>query len=282
MSSYTRTSRKRPLSFYLLAGLTTLFLIYVYAPMACLYILSFQGPEGGMSFPMVGWSTHWFQTLFSGEGQGLGDVPSAFQRSIRLAACTAVLTLVISVTAGLAYRRKFPGSGAVFYAAIASMVLPGIFVGFGIALMFNLLGWQVNWFTSGIGAQLTWTLPFGLLIMFIVLGRFRSSYEEAAVDLGASASQRFRWVILPIILPGVIGIAMAGLTSSYEETARTSLNVGMGNTMPMEVMGLLNAASTPVLFAIGTLTTLISFSLIILSLVVVSQLAKRRSMRTNA
>ncbi|WP_339112571.1 ABC transporter permease [Thioclava sp. GXIMD2076] len=273
------TRRSRPLSFYILGALTVLFIAYVYAPMACLYILSFQGPDGGMSFPMVGWSLDWFRMLFSGSGQGLGDIPTAFERSIRLAVCVGALTLVISVTAGLAYRRRFPGANFVFYSAIASMVLPGIFIGFGIALSFNMLGWQSNWFTSGIGAQLTWTLPFGLLIMFIILGRFNTSYEEAATDLGASARQRFQWVILPIILPGVIGIGMAGFTSSYEETMRTSLNVGTGNTLPMEVMGLLNAASTPVLFAIGTMTTLVSFSLIIISLLVMSHIAKCRSMR---
>ena len=40
-------------------------------------------------------------------------------------------------------------------------------------------------FSSGLGAQLTWTLPFGLLIMFAVFNRFDPSYEEAARDLGA-------------------------------------------------------------------------------------------------
>jgi ABC-type spermidine/putrescine transport system permease subunit II len=41
-------------------------------------------------------------------------------------------------------------------------------------------------FTSGLGAQLTWTLPFGLLIMFAVFNRFNPAYEEAARDLGAT------------------------------------------------------------------------------------------------
>ena len=273
--------RKRPASFYVLATLLGAYAVFLYAPMACVYVLSFQGPQGGMSFPMVGWSTHWFQVLFQGTGgQGVGDIPSAFRRSIRLALIVGVLTMIISVSAGMAYRRKFPGANFVFYSAIASMVLPGIFVGFGIALTFNLLGWRVNWFSSGIGAQLTWTLPFGMLIMFIVLGRFNPAYEEAATDLGANARQRFWIVIVPIILPGIIAITMASLTSSYEETARTQLNVGTGNTMPMEITGLLTAATSPVIFAVGTVTTFVSFSLVIASLLIMTRLAKRRSSRT--
>lgn len=274
---------RRPRSFYMLATLLGVFYVFLYAPMACVYILSFQGPNGGMSFPMTGWSTHWYEVLFGGTGgQGMGDIAASFRRSIRLAVIVALVSAVIAVSAGMAYRRKFPGANFVFYSAITSMVLPGIFVGFGIALTFNLLGWRVNWFSSGIGAQLTWTLPFGLLIMFIVLGRFNPSYEEAATDLGANARQRFTDVIVPIILPGIIGIVMASLTSSYEESARTQLNVGTGNTMPMEVTGLLTASATPVLFAIGTVTTLFSFSLVGLSLFAMSRLAKRRTMRTAA
>lgn len=278
----TRIGR-RPASFWCLSLLMALFLVFLYAPMACVYILSFQGPEGGMSFPMVGWSFHWFEVLFSGTGgQGMGDLAASFRRSLRLAAVVSVLTLLISLSAGMAYRRRFPGANFVFYSAITAMVLPGIFVGFGIALCFNLMGWQVDWWSSGVGAQLTWTLPFGLLIMFIVLGRFNPAYEEAATDLGASARQRFTMVIVPIILPGLIGIAMSGLTSSYEEAARTQLNVGSGNTMPMEVTGLLTAATSPVLFAIGTVTTLFSFTLVIGTLLVMRHLAKRRSTRIAA
>jgi putative spermidine/putrescine transport system permease protein len=267
----------RPTSFYLLFGIFAVYLAFLYGPMACVFILSFQGPTGGMSFPMVGFSTHWFEVLFAGRGgEGVGDIHGSFARSMRLAAIVALLTMLIALAAGLAYRRRFPGSNLVFYSAITSMVLPGIFVGFGIALAFNLMGYQVQWFTSGIGAQLTWSLPFGLLIMFIVLGRFNKSYEEAATDLGATSWQRFREVILPIILPGVIGIFMAGFTSSYEEAARTSLNVGTGNTLPMEITGLLTAATSPVLFAIGTVTTLFSFSLVIGTLLAGAYFARRR------
>ena len=46
-------------------------------------------------------------------------------------------------------------------------------------------------FTSGLGAHLTWTLPFGLLIMFAIFNRFNPAYEEAARDLGASPWQTF-------------------------------------------------------------------------------------------
>ncbi len=80
--------------------------------------------------------------------------------------------MVISVLAGLAFRRRFAGAGLVFYLAIASLIMPGLLVGLGVGLTFQTLGIQTKWFLSALGAQLTWTLPFGLLIMFAVLSRF--------------------------------------------------------------------------------------------------------------
>lgn len=274
--------RRRPLSFYVLSAIFVLFVAFLYGPMACVYILSFQGPEGGMSFPMRGVSTVWFETLFTAGGRGVGDIHNSFWRSMRMCLIVSVLTMLIAVAAGISFRRRYPGANFVFYSAIASMVVPGIFVGFGIALTLNLLGMRSAWWHSGIGAQLTWSLPFGLLIMFIILGRMDPAFEEAATDLGATARQRFQYVILPLILPGVIGIAMAGFTSSYEESARAGLNIGTGNTMPMELNGLLGAATTPVMFAVGTLTTIFMFTIVIVTLLVIGSIAKRRQIRLAA
>ncbi len=270
----------RPRSFYVLAGFFALFMLFIYGPMFTIYLLSFQGPQGGMSFPMVGSSIHWFEVLAAGRGgEGMGDVPGAFARSLRLAACVSVLTVMFSVAAGLGYRKRFPGATALFYLTIVSMVMPSLFVGFGVALGFRLLGLDPAWYTSALGAQLTWTLPFGVLIMFIVMGRFNPAYEEAAADLGAGPRQRLTEIVLPILLPGIIGVAMAGFTGSYDEFARTALTIGSANTLPLEIMGLTTIAASPVLFAIGTLTTAVSFVLIALTVTVTGRMMKRRAVR---
>ena len=55
---------RRPPIFYALAVLLGLFLIFLYGPIATIVLLSFQGPEGGLVFPMNGLSLHWFAQLF--------------------------------------------------------------------------------------------------------------------------------------------------------------------------------------------------------------------------
>jgi putative spermidine/putrescine transport system permease protein len=273
--SYQTAGRGRPWTFYVLATLFGLFLLFLYGPMLVIYILSFQGPHGGVTFPMVGTSVVWFEDILK-PGQ-MANIPVSFGRSIALASIVSMLTVAISIAAGLAFRRRFPGSGVLFYLAVASLVMPSLLVGFGIGLGFKALGAKPSLFTSALGAQLTWTLPFGLFAMFAVVNRFNRAYEEAANDLGATAWQRLRHVTLPILLPGIIGVAMGAFTLSYDEYARTTLVIGDRNTLPLEIYALISSATSPTLFAIGTLTTGVSFLIIGATLWRILRLQRRRA-----
>ena len=282
-------SEKRSPAFYLLAAFFTLFVAFLYGPTLTIVILSFQGPQGGLTFPMNGVSTHWFGVLW--QGLGVVDVWAAFGRSFRLGLVVTLLTVVISVLAGLAFRRRFIGSTLLFYTAIASLILPSIVVSLGIALEFRivddfikehgLLGSAfqsaMGLFTSALGAHLTWTLPFGMLIMFVVFNRFNPAYEEAARDLGASPWQTFRHVVLPIIAPYLIGVALFGFTLSWDEIARSSQAIGGPNTLPLELQGLTTTVTTPAIYALGTLTTAISFLVIAVTLGTGLLLRRRRT-----
>lgn len=274
--SFRPISDRRPWTFYALGGLFAAYLMFLYGPMFVIYLLSFQGENGGVTFPMVGTSTVWFQDILK-RGQ-MANIPISFGRSISLAAIVSCITVVFAVAAGLGFRRKFPGSGFVFYIAVASLVMPGLLIGFGIGLGFQFLGLHTSLFTSALGAQLTWTLPFGLFAMFAVINRFNRAWEEAAADLGASAWQRLRYVTLPILLPGILGVAMGALTLSYDEYARTTLTIGPLNTLPLELYALISSATSPTLFAIGTLTTTASFLIITTTLILVFRMQRRRSL----
>ncbi len=284
---------KRPLSFWLLAAFFAAFVLFLYGPMLAIFVLSFQGPEGGLTFPLRGVSLHWFAKLW--EGIGTVDIGAAFRRSLALGAAVMVLTVLLSLLAGLAYRKKLPGGTPLFYVVVASLIMPSIIVSLGIGLMFRLLDGGIKaWleahapdlaegyasalglFTSGLGAQLTWTLPFGLLIMFAVFNRFNPAYEEAARDLGATPWQTLRHVVLPLIGPSLVGVGMFGFTLSWDEIARSSQAMGDLNTLPLELQGLTTTVTTPVIYALGTVTTVVSLAVMGLTLALVA-LGRRRS-----
>ncbi|WP_296636599.1 ABC transporter permease, partial [Roseovarius sp.] len=259
----------------ILAAFFGLFVLFLYGPILTIAILSFQGPQGGLTFPMNGLSLHWFRDLV--QEQAVGDIGGAFRRSFALGLMVMITTVVVSIMAGLAFRKRFVGSGLLFYAAITALVIPSILISLGVGLIFNQLGLRIHWATSGFGAQLTWTLPFGLLIMFAVFNRFDKSYEEAARDQGATAWQTLRYVVLPIIGPSLIGVALFGFTLSYDEFARTLLTAGSYNTLPLEIFGMTTNVTTPVIYALGTLTTVFSFSIIAVFLLGAWIMGKRRT-----
>ncbi|MBI3503525.1 MAG: ABC transporter permease [Proteobacteria bacterium] len=265
---------KRPPAFYLLAAFFGLFVLFLYGPMSTIFILSFQGPTGGLTFPMRGASLTWFANLF--EKQMVGDFAGSFARSFALGIAVMLLTVAISLCAGLAFRRRFRGAGALFYLTVTSLIVPSILVSLGVGLQFRILDWDTAWYSSALGAHLTWTLPFGLLIMFAIFNRFDRAYEEAARDLGASPFQVVRHVVIPIILPSLIGVGLFGLTLSYDEFARSLMTAGTDNTLPLEIYAMTTNVTTPVLYALGTVTSVFSFVAIVGALGFVAWLRRRR------
>lgn len=289
-----RVSDARAPGFWPLAIVFALFVAFLYGPMLTIFVLSFQGPQGGLTFPLRGLSLHWFRSL--AEGLGTVDIGAAFRRSLLLGGVVMALTIVLSLLAGLAFRRKLRGGDAVFYVAIASLIMPSVIVSLGIGLQFRLLdsgikaalaalgaegtlenyGTALGLLTSALGAHLTWTLPFGLLIMFAVFNRFDRTYEEAARDLGATPWQTFRHVVLPLIGPSVVGVGMFGFTLSWDEIARTSQAIGDVNTLPLELQGLTSTVTTPAIYALGTVTTVVSLLVMGVTAGLLAWLRRRR------
>ncbi|HMN84708.1 MAG TPA: ABC transporter permease [Bauldia sp.] len=265
----------RPWTFYVLAAVFVLYVVALYGPMVCIYILSFQDVRGGLVFPMKGFSLHWFVDLFT--QVRTGDVKGSFDRSIKLAAMVTVITVVVSFMAGLAFRKRFFGDGVVFYLMIGSLVAPGLVLGIGVGLLCTYLGIEPSWYTSALGAQLSWTLPFGVLVMFAVMSRFNSAWEEAARDLGATPWQTVRLVVVPILAPGLIAVALFGFTLSYDEFARTLQTAGSLNTLPLEIWSMTLNVTSPSLYALGTVTTIVSFVIIGVCLGTIALIQKRRS-----
>ena len=288
---------KRRKGFWPLAFVFGLFVLFLYGPVITIFVLSFQGPEGGLTFPMRGWSMHWYGELW--KGLGVVDIGAALRRSLALGVVVMLLTVLLSLGAGLAFRKKLVGGDVLFYVTVASLIMPSIIVSLGIGLQFRLLDGAIKWlleamgatatlegyttslglFTSGLGAHLTWTLPFGLLIMFAVFNRFNPAYEEAARDQGATPWQTFAHVVLPLIGPSVVGIGMFGFTLSWDEIARSSQAIGDLNTLPLELQGLTTTVTTPAIYALGTVTTLISLVVIALALGAAAWLGRRNRRR---
>ncbi|MBT3703827.1 MAG: ABC transporter permease [Alphaproteobacteria bacterium] len=239
-----------------------IFLIFIYGPMIAMFILSFQGRRGGTSFPMRGWSLHWWKKLF--EPSLVGDMQGAMGRSIILAIMVMIVIALFSTMLAMAFRKKFRFSNVLFYTILAGLMVPGILLSLGLAMVLRQLGISPNWYTSAFAVHVVWALPFGFLVMMAVFNRFDSSVEEAARDMGASEWVVFKEVTLPLITPGIVAAGLFGFTLSYDEFARTTLLSGEFNTLPLDINASMTQRIRPTLFALGTVSTL--FSLVMIGL----------------
>jgi putative spermidine/putrescine transport system permease protein len=116
-----------------------------------------------------------------------------------------------------------------------------------------------------------------VLVMFAVMSRFDNVWEEAARDLGASRWQIIRLVVLPVLAPGLVAVALFGFTLSYDEFARSLQTAGSLNTLPLEIWSMTLNVTSPSLYALGTVTTIVSFIVIGASLGSIVLIQKKRS-----
>lgn len=249
-----------------LAVYVALFILFLYGPFIVLTILSFQqGPEGGPQFPIVEWSTYWYRHIFGlTEATRVAPLPigQAMMRSLTLAFATMVTSTVLGVMAAQAFRKKFKGSGVVFYLIVLGMIVPGLLTGLGVALVAkNILNIERHWYSTAFVQHVVYTFPFAFLVMLAILNRFDSSVEEASWSLGVSPMKTFRKVTFPLIFPGVLSAMLFAFTLSYDEFSRTLLSSNE-QTLPLAIYGTFSVEIHPNIFAFGVLTTLFSFSLL--------------------
>ena len=260
-----------------------LILIILYFPFVIMAILSFQGPRGGHTFPMNGVSTIWYWKLFnpgavteySDVGEFLGDYLASFRRSLVLAAITAVISTVLGMMAAQVFRRPFRGSSAIFYLWLLGIIVPGTTVSLGLALVFKQLNIPLHWLTTGLAVHVMWTLPFSLVIFLMFYNRFDASLEDAALTLGADKWRTFWHVTLPVMQPAVLTSLLFAFTLSLDEFQRSLLITGTQQTMPLMVMASVTTRVTPTLYALGSITTLMSFAVVAIYLWMLSRSLKR-------
>ena len=249
------------------------FILFIYGPMIAMFLLSFQGRRGGTSFPMRGFGIYWWEKLL--EPSTVGDLQGALGRSLILALIVMVITALFSTMLAMAFRKRFYGSGVLFYTIMAGLMVPGILLSLGLASLMRQVGISPAWWSSGLGVHVVWTLPFGFLVMMAVFNRFDSRLEEAARDMGADEWTVFKEVTFPLILPGIVAAGLFGFTLSYDEFARTSLLAGEYNTLPLDINSSLTQRIRPNLFALGTASTIFSLLMIGLFLVIYTILYRR-------
>jgi len=244
---------------YLLVVYVVLAALFIYAPILSLIAFSFNA--GGLTFPFVGFTGQWYGELLANE-----SMLSAISRSLALAVVVTVITTVLGTATAIAYRYEFRGRRLILFLLIFGIITPGITFGVGATLFLNeVLALEKGlWLATTV--HVVWTLPFAVIVLLAGFPPNLASNERAARVMGADRVTTFREITLPQIAPTVLGAAVFAFTLSYNEATRSLLLVGQDNTMPIEVFAIASSKrATPELFALGSVTTVLSTLLLVVA-----------------
>lgn len=242
-------------------AITVLAYVFMLAPVLVVVVLAFNASEFG-GFPITGITFRWFGQLFNNP-----NIYGAFRTSLILGVTTAALATVIGTAAAFALARfTFRSSGAMQLLLTLPILLPNVVLGVALLLTFRFFGSGQGYPLLVVG-HLVMALPYVVLMTQHRLQSIPPSIESAAQTLGANRWHTFREVTLPLAMPAIVAGAMFAFMTSFDEIAATLFWAPPNlDTVPTQIMGMLELQVSPEVNALGTVLVAVTVAAPLLAL----------------
>ncbi|SOY59719.1 ABC transporter permease [Cupriavidus taiwanensis] len=235
-----------------------LFIAFMVAPLLVVVAVSFTG-KGYISMPTDGLSLRWFRAIADAH-----EIVDAIWLSLTLGLVSATLAVALAVPAALALvRHRFPGRGALMAFFLSPLMIPHVVLGVAFLRFFTTLGVTGSFFWLAL-THVVVVMPYALRLVLAAATGLDRDAERAALSLGAGRFTAFRRVVLPLILPGVVGGWMLSFIQSFDELTMTvfvatpgttTLPVAMYNQIAQTIDPLVASVSTVLI--VGTLVLMV-------------------------
>ena len=245
--------RRRPIGLWsaALAGYA-----FLYVPLLIVVVYSFN--DSRLNAEWVGFTFGWYDKLFHNQ-----DMLLAAGNSLLIGLTASAVSTVLGTMAGLAmyrYRNRL-----LSILVLAPIAIPEILMGVSLLIFFVLLNLTLGLVSVAL-AHIAFCIGFVAIVVRSRLAGMDESLTEAARDCGASPLNAFRYVTLPLIMPGVIAGALMAFTLSIDDFVITFFTAGAGTvTLPLQIYSMIKIAVTPEVNAISTLLMLLTLALIIVA-----------------
>ncbi|WP_019145200.1 ABC transporter permease [Aeromicrobium massiliense] len=244
-----------PLTRRLLAAVTGLVLLVMYAPLLVVVANSFNA-DPSMTWPPDDFTTEWWTRAF--HSQGARD---AVLTSVQVAVASTAVALVLGVLIAFALQRfSFFGKNTVNLLVILPIALPGIVTGIALNNAFRgILGVQL-----GIATVIVAHATFCIVTVFNnVIARLRrtgGNFEEASADLGAGVWTTFRLVTFPQLRSALLAGGLLAFALSFDEIIVTTFTAGPGTTtLPIWILNnLFRPNQAPVVAVVAVVLIVVS------------------------
>jgi spermidine/putrescine transport system permease protein len=240
-------------------GFTGLILFLIYIPILVLVVNSFNASKYGIKWG--GFTFKWYEKFWNNDG-----LMTAALNSLTVSIVAATVATIIGTLAAVAlHRYQFKGKALLSSMVFVSMLTPEIVMAISLLIVFMALGIKLGFVSLVIG-HITFCLPFVIVAVYSRLKGFDMKMLEAARDLGASESNIFWKIILPLVLPAVSAGWLLSFTLSLDDVIVSAFVTGPGyEILPLKVYSMVRVGVSPEVNAISTILLVVSLVLVIVS-----------------
>jgi spermidine/putrescine transport system permease protein len=229
---------------------------FLYVPLVIVVVYSFNNSR--LNAEWVGFTLDWYDKLFHNE-----EMLAAAGNSLLIALVASLVSTVLGTMAGVAmYRYRLRLLPLLVLTPIA---IPEILMGVALLIFFVLVNFTLGLASVAL-AHIAFCIGFVAIVVRARLAGMDESLTEAARDCGATPWDAFRFVTLPLIMPGVVAGALMAFTLSIDDFVITFFTAGAGTvTLPLQIYSMIKIAVTPEVNAVSTLLMLLTLALIIIA-----------------
>ncbi|HWK97285.1 MAG TPA: ABC transporter permease [Pseudolabrys sp.] len=216
---------------YVLAAIAYLILFFLLAPLTIVIPVSLTAGNVP-SFPPQGLSLRWYHEFFADR-----EWMRALWISFTLGIVVAITSTVTGLCAAFAMSRLVPDSLKPLLRVIvlAPLIVPAIVGAIAMFLMLSQLR-LVSTFPGLVICHTILALPYTIIVLENGLLHLDASLEEAARTLGANRFMRLRRIVLPLMLPSIVGSAVFAFITSFDEIVAVLLVGGASyQTLPVKM-----------------------------------------------
>ena len=238
--------------------------LFFYAPIVLLIVFSFSANRNVGVWG--GFTLDWYSDFADSE-----PTKDALWASVKIAVAATAVSVVLGTMSALALERfKFRGRNIFDALLYLPIIIPDVTMAVMMLLFFaeasKVFGFSKGFATITL-SHIAFSISFVSIVVRARISGMDERLEEAAMDLYATRWQAFRFVTLPLIMPGILGGALLAMTLSLDDVVITQFVTGPGwTTLPVYVFGLIRKGVTPLINAVSVVMLVASMVLVALSL----------------
>lgn len=237
-------------------------LVYVFLLVPSLIVIPISfGTQHEIRFPPREFSLDLYRIFFSSPAW-----TGPLLQSVKIALMTTTLALVTAVPAAYGIvRYEFRGKQAITLLLMSPLVIPAIVMALGLYLYFSYLRITGTTLALVLGHTI-YVTPFVIVMVAAGVQKLDPNLEFGATLMGAGRYRMFATVVVPQLIPSILAGGLFAFLISFDEVVISWFLVSATTTtLPVKMYSSIQWEVSPVIAAVSTMLTVLSFIICVLT-----------------